>query len=74
MTINSYPSIYALGHKAIRETQADIAKEESTYIKERLFHHFWPQISRGVIAGLPEWYKAELAQTEFTPTPENQAA
>lgn len=44
----------------ILEVQADIAKEETEYIKEALFLHFFPQIKRGVIAGLPEWYKKQL--------------
>lgn len=46
--------------KLIREVQADVAKEETDEIKNRLFHHFWPQIARGIIAGLPEFYKARL--------------
>lgn len=47
--------------KLIKEVQADVAKEETESIKERLLIHFWPQIARGIIAGLPEWYKARLA-------------
>lgn len=46
--------------KLIKEVQADVMKEETDEIKDRLFKHFWPQIARGVIAGLPEFYKARL--------------
>lgn len=45
----------------IKEVQADIEKEEGEAIKESLYQHFKGQISRGVIAGLPEWYKEKLA-------------
>lgn len=27
--------------------------------------HFWQQIKRGVIAGMPEWYKELLAASAF---------
>lgn len=47
----------------IKEVQSDTAKEESDAIKEALYKHFWPQIQRGIIAGLPEWYKEKLAAT-----------
>lgn len=46
--------------KLIREVQSDVLKEETDEIKERLFKHFWPQISRGIVAGLPEFYKQRL--------------
>ncbi len=45
----------------MKEVPEDIQKESEQEIKDRLFGHFWPQIKRGVIAGLPEWYKSELA-------------
>ena len=44
----------------IKEVQTDLLKEETDFIKDRLFSHFIGQINRGVIAGLPEWYKAKL--------------
>lgn len=47
--------------KLIKEVQHDVSREESDVISERLFKHFWPQIMRGVVAGLPEWYKSRLA-------------
>lgn len=46
----------------INEVKEDIFKEEQKYIMEKLFSHFWPEISRGVILGLPEWYKEELTK------------
>lgn len=38
----------------------DILKEEEQEIRDELFKWVWPKISRGVIAGLPEWYKQRL--------------
>ena len=49
----------------IREVPADILKESEEEIKETLFKHFWPKISRGVVHGLPEWYKELLAKNTF---------
>ncbi len=53
----------------IKEVVADVLKEEREYIIERLFKYAWKQIGRGVIHGLPEFYKDELAKTVFTPEP-----
>ncbi len=44
----------------IKEVQADLLKEETDFIKDKLFSHFIGQINRGVIAGIPEWYKSKL--------------
>lgn len=49
----------------IKETQADIGSECEAEIKQRLFDWAWPKISRGVIAGLPEWYKQKLLTSAF---------
>jgi len=49
----------------IREIPDDILKECEDEIKQRLFSHFWPMIKRGVIAGIPQWYKDQLAQSAF---------
>ena len=49
----------------IREVPQDILKECEEDIKERLFKHFWPKISRGVVSGLPEFYKELLAKSAF---------
>jgi hypothetical protein len=47
------------------EVPADIEKECAEEIKDLLYRHFWPKIRRGAAAGLPEWYKQELAKTAF---------
>lgn len=49
----------------IRETQSDIEKECSADIAERLVAWALPQIRRGVVAGLPEWYKSQLINKQF---------
>lgn len=51
----------------LKEVQADVEKEETDTVKEVLFHHFWPQIKRGITYGLPEFYKERLAQSAFPP-------
>lgn len=53
--------------KLIKEVQADVLKEEYLEISSRLFKHFWPQIARGIISGLPEWYKQRLAENFSAP-------
>ncbi len=55
---NSPKDIGALLH----EVQADILKEAEAEIREELFKWSWPKISRGVILGLPQWYKEELVK------------
>lgn len=47
------------------EVPADVEKECEDEIKEFLFNHFWPKVRRGITAGLPEWYKQELAKRAF---------
>lgn len=49
----------------MKEVSLDLHKEEADEIKESLFKHFWPKIARGATAGLPEFYKAELAKKAF---------
>ncbi len=46
--------------KLIREIPADIQGECEDEIKARLFAHAWPQIYRGVVGGVAEWYKRRL--------------
>lgn len=46
----------------IKEAQIDLKKEESEAIKEVLFNHFIGQVTRGSIAGLPQWYKEQIAE------------
>ena len=47
------------------EVPKDIKCECEDEIKEQLFTHFWPTIKRGVVSGLPEWYKKGLMEREF---------
>jgi hypothetical protein len=49
----------------VKEVPKDIRDECEDEIKEILFSHFWSKISRGVIRGLPEWYKKKLAEESF---------
>lgn len=49
----------------IREVPADILAEHEAEIKQKLFDYAWPQIQRGVTAGLPQWYKDTLAASAF---------
>lgn len=49
----------------IKEVQADIFKEEEDFIKEKLYAHAKDHIKRGCVAGLPEWYKQKLLESQF---------
>jgi hypothetical protein len=49
----------------IKEVQKDVLKEEEGWIKEKLYQYALPHIKRGVIAGLPEWYKDQLLKSAF---------
>ncbi len=49
----------------IKEVAADIFKECEDSIKQTLFDHFWKNIQRGIVAGIPEWYKQELVKQAF---------
>jgi hypothetical protein len=49
----------------IKEVPADIKRECEEEIKEKLFAFAWPKISRGIIRGLPEWYKELLLKKQF---------
>jgi len=51
--------------KLISAVQQDLKDEEEEAIKEVMFKHVWPQISRKAIAGFPEWYKKFLLESEF---------
>lgn len=48
--------------KVIKEVSQDVFRDEAEELKERLFKHFWKKISRGIIKGLPEFYKNWLAE------------
>lgn len=49
----------------IKETQADIEKECMTLIADKLAEWALPQIRRGVVRGLPEYYKEQLLKRQF---------
>jgi hypothetical protein len=48
-----------------KEIPSDIRSECEEEIKEVLFKHFWKDIQRGVIRGMPEWYKNQLLEGQF---------
>ncbi len=49
----------------IKEVQTDIEKECAELIAEMLTQWAMPQVRRGVVRGLPEWYKDELLKRQF---------
>lgn len=49
----------------IKEIPEDILRECGAEIRAELFAHFWPAIRRGVIRGVPEWYKDSLLRAQF---------
>lgn len=52
----------------IKEAQTDIEKECMALIAEKLAEWALPQIRRGVVRGLPEWYKDQLVARQFENT------
>lgn len=53
----------------IKEVKEDVKKEEEDYIKQKLFEYAWPHIQRGIVGGLPEWYKEQLLKMQFERVP-----
>lgn len=51
--------------KLMKEVPVDVEGEEGEYIKEKLFDWAWPHVKRGIIGGLPEWYKEQLLKKQF---------
>jgi hypothetical protein len=49
----------------IKEAQNDVEKECSELIAEKLAEWALPQVMRGVVRGLPDWYKGELLKRQF---------
>jgi len=49
----------------IKEVQKDVKIECSDMIKDKLFDHFWKNIERSVVRGLPDWYKDKLVEKQF---------
>ena len=50
----------------MKEVPADVLKECRDEIMESLFRYAWPQIQRGIVSQLPEWYKQRLLESAFT--------
>lgn len=44
----------------MKEASQDLRAECKEEISEALFNHFWKQIQRGAVKGLPAWYKQKL--------------
>jgi hypothetical protein len=55
--------------KLFKEVPADVLKEQTDEIKDALFKYAWPHIARGLTAGLPDWYKDQLLQRQFSDEP-----
>lgn len=53
----------------IKEVQADVFRECENEIRDALMKWARPQITRGIVAGLPEWYKGKLMADAFEPSP-----
>lgn len=49
----------------MKEVPEDVHKEEEIFIKDKLFEWAWPHLRRGIVGGLPEWYKEQLLKRQF---------
>lgn len=49
----------------LKAVQVDVQEECEAEIRDALWKAFWPDIRRGTVAGLPEWYKGRLAAQQF---------
>lgn len=49
----------------VQEIPNDVKEECETEIKELLWQHFWPHVSRGVVKGFAQYYKESLAKKQF---------
>lgn len=49
----------------MKEVPEDVLRECEDQIKADLFDWMWPQLRRGLAAGLPEWYKDQLVRKQF---------
>jgi hypothetical protein len=49
----------------LKEVAQDVLEEEGDAIKETIFKHFWKDIHRGLVKGIPEWYKERLLERAF---------
>jgi len=50
----------------MKAVNVDVLEECKEEIKEELFKWAWPQISKSLAVGLPQWYKNRLAEAAFT--------
>lgn len=50
----------------IVEVRTDVAKECEEEIKQRLYDYFIDKVNRGIVLGIPEWYKERLAEAALT--------
>lgn len=50
----------------MKEVPQDVEKEEREFIASKLYEWAWPHIRRGVVRGLPEWYKERLVEQQFS--------
>ena len=51
--------------KLVVEVPADVEAECADEIKQRLWDWAWPTIRRGLIRGMPEWYKEQLMEHQL---------
>jgi hypothetical protein len=51
--------------RLIKAVGQDTLDECADEIKDALFRAFWKDIQRGITRGLPEWYRARLAENQF---------
>lgn len=52
----------------LKEVNLDVLAECGEEIRQQLFKWAWPDISRQIIRGLPQWYKDRLAEKQFEPS------
>lgn len=58
----------------IAEVKQDVLREETDFIKEKLYEWSKDRIARAVAAGLPEWYKRKLVEDGFAHESEEATA
>jgi RNA ligase len=49
----------------LKEVNLDILAECEAEMKEQLWKWAWPKVSRGLVRGLPEYYKEKLLKSQF---------
>jgi len=49
----------------VREIKEDLKREEYDNVAQSLVKHFWGDIERAVVRGVPEFYKEQLAESAF---------